>query len=150
VNRQAVGQTTPFQRLPRTLRLKKQSLIRPLFDRKRNDVGSVATGSIRLIYRTLDRSEAGVYVPIQVGFAPGRAETAVRRNRIKRILREVYRVNQQSLIDLFSDTPLLLTLMVLFRGRTDSPEEDIRRDLPNALHELARRLNESSMRVEQH
>ena len=150
MNRPADGQRTPFQRLPRTFRLKKQSLIRPLFDRNRNDVGSIAKGSIRLLYRTLDRREAGVDVPLQVGFAPGRGETAVGRNRIKRILREVYRVNQQSLIDLFSDTPMLLTLMVLFRGKTSLPGEDIRRDLPRALHELTRRLSESSMIAEQH
>lgn len=143
MNRPA-GQSAPFQRLPDSFRLKKQSLIRPLFDRNRDDVGSLARGSIRLLYRIVSREEAAHDVPIQVGFAPGRGASAVIRNRIKRVLREVYRLNQQSLIDLFSDRRVLLTLMILYRGRSVDADEEIRRDLPRALRELGRLLGESS------
>lgn len=130
-----------MERLPRTFRLKKKSLIRPLFDRRRRDVRTVARGCVRLLYRIVERDECNV--PIQIGFAAGRSGNAVRRNRIKRVLREVYRVRQQTLIDLFSDTGRMLTVMVLYRGRIEDDEACIRRDLPIALEALAGEAGET-------
>lgn len=141
------GEDRPMERLPRAFRLKRKRLIRPLFDRRRSDVRTVARGCVRLLFRTVPRDDAGV--PIQVGFAAGRGGSAVRRNRIKRVLREVYRVRQQALVDLFSGTDRMLTLMVLYRGRIDGDESCIRRDLPAALRALADEANESSMSAEQ-
>lgn len=134
-------------RLPRVFRLKKQRLIRPIFDRRRRDVGTVARGCVRLLFRIVSRDESDV--PVQVGFSPGRGGNAVRRNRIKRVLREVYRVRQQALVDLFSDTERMLTLMVLYRGRLDDDESCIRRDLPEALQRLVDAANETSVSAEQ-
>lgn len=129
------GEDRPNQRLPVAYRLKRQRLIRPLFDRRRRDVRTVARGCIRLIFRTVPRDERDV--PIQIGFVAGRGGSAVRRNRIKRVLREVYRVRQQPLIDLFSGTDRMLTLMVLYRGKIDGDEGCILGDLPDALQVLA-------------
>ena len=124
-------------RLPKAMRLKRQRLIRPLFDRRRTDVGTVAVGCVRLLYRVVPRYELDAEVPVQVGFAPGRRPTAVERNRIKRILREVYRVHQQPLVDLFSVRPdRALTLMILFRGKLTQIHA-IKRDLPRALERIA-------------
>ena len=140
-------ESRPFERFPRAFRLKKQRLIRPLFDRRRRDVRTVARGCIRILYRIVPREGGGV--PVQVGFAPGRGSTAVRRNRIKRVLREVYRVRQQALIDLFSDTDRMLTLMVLYRGDPDGDTSRIRSDLPRAIDALADAASETSMIAEQ-
>lgn len=137
----------PVERFPRAFRLKKQRLIRPLFDRRRRDVRTVARGCIRLLYRIVPREEGGV--PVQVGFASGRGGSAVRRNRIKRVLREVYRVRQQTLIGLFSDTDRMLTLMVLYRGDVEGAATRIRSDLPRAIDALAAAASETSMIAEQ-
>ena len=141
MERPADEQQRPFQGLPRSFRLKRQRLIRPLFERSRKDVETVSSGSIRILYRIVPRAETGTDVPVQVGFAPGRIPTAVRRNRVKRILREVYRVHQSDLIDLFHHTDQTLTLMVLRRGPDEDAESRIRRDLPQALEELVRRIS---------
>ena len=141
--------------LPRAQRLKRRRLIRPLFDRSRNDIGSLAVGCVRLLYRVVPREMVGEEVPLQVGFALGRGiRKAVRRNRLKRVMREVYRVHQHDLVDLFSGRPDTLTLMVLYRGRTTQAAGRIRADLPEALRRLARRFQpgddgESSVRAEQ-
>ena len=140
VDRPADEDSTPFHGLPRTFRLKRQRLIRPLFDRTRSDVGTISRGSIRILYRIVPREAAGANVPIQVGFAPGRIDKATRRNRIKRILREVYRVRQRDLVDLFSHTDAALTLMILYRGPGDGAEARIRDDLPRVLDRLASEL----------
>ncbi len=131
---------SPSHRFPRAARLKRRRLIRPLFDRSRTDIGTVAYGCIRILYRIVDRAETGENVPIQVGFAPGRGmRPAVRRNRIKRLMREVYRVQQHRLVDLFVDTPTTLTMMILFRGRPDAVEA-VPVDVHKALNRLVRRL----------
>ena len=122
---------------PRAARLKRRRLIRPLFDRTRDDVGTVAVGCGRLLYRTVPRAQTGYGVPVQVGFAPGRVRTAVLRNRIRRLLREVYRVHQHTLVDLFAHRPETLTVMILFRGRPETAAACIPRDVPQALERLA-------------
>lgn len=125
------------QTFPRVYRLKRRRLIRSLFDRSRKDVGTVAAGCVRLVYRVAPRAEVGTDVPLQIGFTPGRgARRAVDRNRIKRLLREVYRVHQHGLIDLFSCRDDALVVMVLFRGDLDRAAERIPADLPRAFARL--------------
>lgn len=149
VNRSAHRRQEPFQRLPRSFRLKKRTLIQPLFDRSRDDVGTVTRGVIRILYRIVPRSAMNVTVPLQVGFAPGRLGSAVRRNRVRRVLRAVYRIHQEDLVRLFADSPFVLTVMILYREGPDKPEKTIRRDLPVAMSELERRLRgETSVSAE--
>mgnify|MGYP000453268979 FL=1 len=126
---------------PPSYRLKRRRLIRSLFDRGRDDVQTVAVGCVRLLARVVDRDALGHDVPLQVGFAPGsRVESGVERNRVRRLLREVYRVHQYTLVDLFVCRPDALILMILFRGAPAQADACIERDLPSALRRLAARV----------
>ena len=125
---------------PRRARLKRRRLIRPLFDRNRDDVGTVVVGCVRLLYRTVPRAQTGFDVPVQVGFATSRVRTAVLRNRLRRLIRETYRTYQYLLVDRFLSRPETLTVMVLFRGRPRQAASCIPRDLPQALEQLAARF----------
>lgn len=126
---------------PPSHRLKRRRLIRALFDRRRDDVHTVAVGCIRLLYRVVDRETTGYDVPIQVGFAPGRrVESGVERNRVRRLLREVYRVHQHTLVDLFVRRPEALTLMILFRGEPAQADAGVERHLPRAMERAAAHL----------
>jgi len=129
-------------RFPRALRLKRRRLIRPLFERERADVGRLNAGTVQVRYRLVPRAEAGADTPLQVGFAPGRAaRTKVGRNRIRRLMREGWRLHQAPLLALLAQRPeTTLTAFVLFRGREDAPAEALRRDLPAALARLTERL----------
>ena len=129
----------PFQGLPRAFRLKRQRLIRPLFDRTRTDVGTLTTGCVRLVYRLAPHAEVGQAVPLQVGLAPGRrAPNAVTRNRIKRLLREAFRRHQHLVLET-APPGYTLTLMILFRGHPNAAGRCIPRDVPDALRRLAGR-----------
>ena len=125
---------------PRTRRLKRRRLVRPLFERGRDDVGAVREGVVVVLYRTVPRAATGHDVGLQVGFAPGRrARTNAGRTRLRRLLRETFRQHQGPLLDRADGRPDALTVMVLFRGREATASEDLRRDLPRALDRLARR-----------
>ncbi len=129
------------QTFPRAHRLKRRRLIRPLFDRRRTDVGTVAVGCVRLVYRVVPRPATGRDVPLQIGFAPGRRRTAVRRNRVRRLLRETYRRRQDVLTSLFADdAERALVVMAIFRGRPEAAAERIPRDLPRAMRRLAEKV----------
>jgi ribonuclease P protein component len=137
-------------RFPKDARLKRRVLIRALFDRRSGASRSVAAGCVRLVFRIVPRVAEDV--PVQAGFSPGRLRTAVARNRVKRILREVYRTHQVLLVDLSLLSQATLTLMVLYRGRPEEAAGCVPRDLPRALDRLAAALQdapeESSMSPE--
>jgi ribonuclease P protein component len=136
-------QTDPDRRytFPRSHRLKRRRLIRSLFDRRRDDVHTVAVGCVRLLGRIVAREQLGHDVPLQVGFAPGRrVESGVERNRVRRLLREVYRVHQHTLVDLFVRRPHTLLVMILFRGDPAQADDCIESDLPAAMQRAADRL----------
>lgn len=141
---------------PRSHRLKRRRLIRSLFDRRRTDVHTVATGCVRLLFRVVPRTATGYDTPIQVGFAPGRrVRHAVERTRVRRLLREVYRVHQHVVVGLFARRPALppparldtrldaddparaLIVMILFRGDPARARDEVPRDLPRALRRVA-------------
>jgi len=126
---------------PKSHRLKRRRLIRSLFDRRREDVATEAVGCVRLLFRVVGREDVGYDVPLQVGFAPGRrVESGVERNRVRRLLREVYRVHQHTLVDLFVRRPGVLIVMILFRGDPDEADDCIEHDLPRAMERSASRF----------
>jgi len=129
---------------PPSHRLKRRRLIRSLFDRRRDDVATVAVGCVRLLFRVVERESLGYDVPVQVGFAPGgRVESGVERNRVRRLLRETYRLHQHLVTDRFQDRPDALILMILFRGTPAEAASCIDTDLPKALTKGARRAAQS-------
>jgi ribonuclease P protein component len=108
-------------------------------------VQTVAVGCVRLLYRVVDRSALGHDVPLQVGFAPGsRVDSGVERNRVRRLLREVYRVHQYTLVDPFLCRPDALIVMILFRGAPEQADACIERDLPRAMRRVAASVGASA------
>lgn len=73
-----------------------------------------------------------------MAFIPGRQPTSVVRNRVRRILREVYRRHHARLVDLLALAPTeMLTLGILLRA---APGPDLHArvsaDLPRALDRM--------------
>jgi ribonuclease P protein component len=123
---------------PLARRLKRKRFIEPLFDRNDPERQSVRAGCIRIVYRPVppDSFEA----PFQVGVAVGRSRGhAPRRNRIKRVIRDVLRHHQDQLEACCARSGSSLTAMLLFQG-TDEKAAIIRQDTEEALRRLGKRL----------
>lgn len=142
----SLAQAGPARRntFPRSVSLKQRRLLGPLF--RRGQAQTLASGSIRLLYGCVAAEHVPGGVPVQVALIPGRCATAVARNRIRRALREVYRVHQHGLVDLFLCRPDALTLAILYRGRGARPFESVSRDLPPLLDRLAATLRAEDSR----
>lgn len=130
---------------PRASRLKRRRLIRPLFDRSQGSVALISSGVVQIRYKVVPRSAVGADVPFQIGFAPGRrTRTKVGRNRVRRVMREVFRLHQHDLANFFRNRDDCITMMVLFRGKEETAAVDLRRDIPEALKRLEERLSSAS------
>ena len=137
----------PSFRFPSAFRLKSRRLIRALFDRSRDDVFSIAAGSIRLLVRPVQKTALPATVPLQVGFTTGRnIRRAVDRNRIKRYMREAYRLNQHELLSALESHPdSALTIMVIFRGHAGRARRQIPLHVPTTLKLLVDKIQQGSI-----
>ena len=100
----------PDLRFPRSERLKSRKSIDVLFQRGKR----FSVGDFRFIYQF--RTTAGIQVG--VGTSSRQFKRAVDRNRIKRLIREAYRLDQLRWKSSLSNTQQGMDLFILYIGRT--------------------------------
>ena len=104
---------------------------------------SLVERPIRMVYLKLEKDDTA---PIQImTVAPKkRYKTAVQRNRIKRLLREAYRLNKSNLIKTAEEQGIRIAIMFIFNGKDTITFEALQSKIILLLHRL-----ESSLKVQE-
>jgi len=132
-NRKPLNMTVPKKPfgLPKAYRLKRQKL----FDKISAEGDSVYVYPFKLFYVETPLPED---VPYQVAFGVSKKKfkKAVRRNRIKRLMRESFRLEQNLLPQDKS-----LALLIVYVSKEEEKWDFIRRRMRKLLEKLAQKLN---------
>jgi ribonuclease P protein component len=119
---------------PKKEKLKSKKLIEKLFVEGK----SVSNYPIKLIYL---KTELPYDVPIQTGVTVPKKnfKSAVMRNRIKRLMRESYRLNKGLV---FNNSKGSFALLFLYLGRKEPDYSLVEKNLKAALHKFEKKIND--------
>lgn len=104
---------------------------------------SVSFFPLKAIYQLID-VEIDFPVKVGVGVSSRNFKKAVHRNRIKRLLREAYRINKQSLLDFANTSNQKMAIFFLFVDKTLPSQETLQNKMPLLIDKLIKQLNENS------
>lgn len=113
-------------------RLKSRKLIERLFE----EGSSLKVYPLKLVYlKTLHTSES----PVQAGFSvpKRRFKKAVHRNRIKRLLKEAYRLEKHIVYEGVNDS---YVFMITFIGKEEPTFVNVKKDMHKLLHVFVEEL----------
>lgn len=122
-------------------RLKSKKTISRLFGGEGQSFGAYP---LRIIWIELEEEEGKTY-PVQcaVSVSKRRFSKAVDRNRIKRQLREAWRLNKQRL---YNKLPAekRYAIMLLFTGKEQIPQAQMEKQMQYVIRKFLRKLNEQT------
>jgi ribonuclease P protein component len=125
--------------LPRTERLKSRKTIAALFA----SAQGISVDQVRALHLIEPNAEGGV----QVGFsAPARQfRQAVDRNRVKRLLREAWRLQQLPLREYFEGRTERLVVFMIYRGKQLPDQGAVMQQVAGVIQKLQQRYVRSSV-----
>ncbi len=87
------------------------------------------------------RNPVGLKSPVQAGFSVGKRnfKRAVQRNRIKRLMREAYRLNKPELYEQINTGRLVV--FFIFIGKTISDYPEVDKGIKNAIKKLVKEMS---------
>ncbi len=125
----------PTHIFPKSQRLKSRKKLQQVFAEGK----SVRTKDLRLVY-LVEKKEIPD-VKCGVGLTTRNFKHAVDRNRIKRLLREAYRLQQHDLKTQVANHPIVLSLFLLYTGRELPQYQDIYENVGVVLQKLQKALH---------
>jgi ribonuclease P protein component len=114
------------QKLYRSERLKSKVAIQGLFDRKS---ASVSAYPLRLVFAPANEQRGNYPVQIAVSVPKRLFKKAVDRNRIKRLIREAYRLNKAALYEQLPPDGPQYAWMILYVGKEEMSYRRIEKKL---------------------
>jgi len=97
------------------------------------------------VFYSLNLEATDFPVKIAVGATKRSFKKAVDRNRIKRLLREAYRLNKQPLTKCMVSQEKNITVFFLFIAKTLPSFEELQKVMPVILEKLIKRVSENSV-----
>ena len=100
---------------------------------------SIKSGPFVLLWRIQKLSSS---VPIQVGFSVPKKKfkKAVTRNKIRRLIKEAYRIQKTGLFDTVLKSEKQLALFILYRDNNESTQKELQDKIIVALSRLENEL----------
>jgi len=95
------------------------------------------------VFYSLNLDATDFPVKIAVGATKRSFKKAVDRNRIKRLLREAYRLNKQPLTNCMVSQEKNITVFFLFIAKTLPSFEELQKVMPVILEKLIKRVSEN-------
>ncbi len=127
--------------LPQTFR-KEERLCRQLLIDRLFAGGSKAMSAfpMRLIYQPVEASVVKAPITLLISVPKKRFRRAVKRNRIKRQIREAYRKNKHILIDPLNEKGIYILMGIIWLDNKLSTSAEVEKCLVNLFQRLAERL----------
>lgn len=127
-------------RFQREERLKSQKIIGSLF----KDGQSFGQYPLRLIWKPLEDTNGGALIQFTVSVAKKKFPHAVDRNRLRRQVREAYRLQKHVLIERLDPEKPGYAIMALYTAKEPLPYAEIFQSMERALRRLTKMLNQTN------
>lgn len=120
-------------------RLKSRKQIGLLFQQRQ----SVGAYPLRVFWRL--QTQTARTSPVSIGFSVSKKnfKRAVKRNRYKRLMRELFRLHKSSLYQFLEDKGWQLDLMLVYVGKTESDYQHLEKKYQQLLGKLIAALEQS-------
>ena len=132
------------QSFKRGERLKSRKEIGRLFGREGQSFGQYP---LRLVWREMDEARSDFQIQFTVSVPKKRFKKAVQRNRLRRRIREAYRLNKQWLLDRLPPTTTQLAWMVLYVGKEEADFDEINQQMRVIMQRFLRQLKKSKAKT---
>lgn len=130
--------TTGTGTLCKAERLYRRTIIGKLFE---GGGKSISAFPLRVVYMPVERDEAAP-VSILVSVPKRHFKHAVKRNRVKRQVRESYRLNKHILQDVLSDKPYGVALAFIWLDKELHSTQELTMKVKNLLGRIAEKIHQ--------
>ena len=117
-------------------RVVSKKLIESLFEK--GDSQSLAAFPMRVVYMQVERQAGDSLVQILISVPKKRFKHAVDRNRVKRQVRESYRLNKQIICDVIPENKQMLIAFIWLSDK-HYPTEEVQKRVVSLLQKIARK-----------
>lgn len=118
-------------------KLKSRKLIEHVFAARQ----SLSVFPLKILY-IVPETEMDFFIKTGVGTSSKTFKKAVDRNRIKRLLREVYRLNKTPLHNFLNEHKKQLAVFILYTGKEMPQMAELQIKMPLAINKLIKALHE--------
>ena len=118
-------------------RVVSKKLIESLFEK--GDSQSLAAFPMRVVYMQVERQAGDSLVQILISVPKKRFKHAVDRNRVKRQVRESYRLNKQIICDVIPENKQMLIAFIWLSDK-HYPTNEVQKRVVTLLQKIARKL----------